>query len=284
MDDGPRAGLDPVAIAIHAVLAVVALAGGAYVVLGVLEARRSAPPAPAPVARPSPAPRAIAPNAPPTKKPPPAQAAAAAVAMPAPPARSAPRTGPVLAEGARFVYVVSLEPPAWRNAELAYRAHRQPDGRTGVEMVFEHGVGARSRMTWNLGVVQPGDPGHANLRYPGFFMHAAHFPRALEAGRRFSWTYPWQAADGALRPGRERRFDAVVAGPEVVAVPAGRFEATRIDVTLSYVEGGRAEAMVRETLWYAQAAGQLVKVLREGRSPDEGAQRILSELKSFSRP
>lgn len=42
--------------------------------------------------------------------------------------------------------------------------------------------------------------------------------------------------------------------------------------------------MVRETLWYAPAAGQLVKVLREGRSPDEGAQRIVSELKSFSRP
>lgn len=283
MDDEARQGLDPVAIAIHAVLAVVALAGGVYVLTGVLEARRSAPPVP--VARPASPPRATAQKpAPPAKKPPPAQAAAPVVATPAPPASGALRTGPALAEGARFVYAVSLEPPVWRNAELAYRVHRQPDGRTGVEMAFEHGVGERSRMTWNLGVFAPGDPGHANVRYPGFFMHAAYFPRSLEAGRRFSWTYPWQAAGGALRPGRERRFDAVVVGPEVVVVPAGRFEATRIDVTLSYVEGGRAEAMVRETLWYARAAGQLVKVLREGRSPDEGAQHIVSELKSFSRP
>lgn len=234
-----REGLEPVAIAVHAVLAIAALAGGAYVLTGVLDARRNAPPSPAPVARPAPAPapRATAPTPPPAvRKPPPAQAIApAAPVVPAPLVGSAPRTGPVLADGARFVYAVSLEPSAWRNAELAYRVHRQSDGRIGVEMVFEHGVGERSRMTWNLGVFQPGDPSHANVRYPGFFMHAAYFPRPLEAGRRFSWTYPWQAAGGAVRPGRERRFDAVVVGPEAVVVPAGRFEATRVDVTLSYV-------------------------------------------------
>lgn len=278
-----REGLDPVALAVHVGLGIAALAGGIYVLMGVLEARRAAPP-PAPVARPAPAPRAAAPKpaAPPVRKAPAAGAAtpaAPAVALPAAPAT---RTGPLLADGARFVYAVAVEPPAWRNAELAYQVKRQADGRTDVEMVFEHGVAERSRMKWHLGVFRRGDPSHANVRYPGFFMHAAYFPLPLEPGRRFSWTYPWQAGGGAVRAGRERRFDAVVVGPEPVVVPAGRFEATRIDVTLSYVEAGRAAAMVRETLWYASAANQLVKVVREGRSPDEGAQRIVSELKSVT--
>lgn len=288
----PRPGLEPVTIAIHAVLGLAALAGIAWVAMGLLSSRETPVRSAAPI---TPAPRAAAPApAPPATKPPAAaEAPRVAPAAPAPTARSAATSrasgtpgaaavAPGPADGSLYVYAVTLQPPAWRNAELAYRSRRQADGRLSIEMAFEHGAGERTRSTWAFGVFERGHATHANVRFPGFFMHAAYFPEQLEAGRRFSWAYAWQAAGGAVHPGRERRFDAVIVGPEAVQVPAGRFEATRIEVTVSYVEAGRAAAMVRETLWYAPAAGQLVKVVRDGRSPDEPAQHIVAELKAVS--
>ena len=51
-----------------------------------------------------------------------------------------------------------------------------------------------------------------------------------------------------------------------------------IEVTLSYIDDGRAQAVARETLWYAAKAAQLVRIEREGRTPDESAARIVAEL------
>ncbi len=40
-------------------------------------------------------------------------------------------------------------------------------------------------------------------------------------------------------------------------------------------------ARVSETLWFAPDAFQLVKIVREGRAPDESAARIVAELAEF---
>ena len=56
------------------------------------------------------------------------------------------------------------------------------------------------------------------------------------------------------------------------------YAAAVIEADLLYVEGGKVQARARETLWYAPKLSQVVKVLREGRTPDEGSTRIVAEL------
>ena len=41
------------------------------------------------------------------------------------------------------------------------------------------------------------------------------------------------------------------------------------------------QARARETLWYAPKLSQVVKVLREGRTPDEGSSRIVAQLAEY---
>ena len=83
-----------------------------------------------------------------------------------------------------------------------------------------------------------------------------------------------------MRPGRIKRYEAEVQRWEEVTVPAGTFRAALIVADLHYVDEGKARAKSRETLWYAPATGQLVKVVREGKAPDESSQRIVAELVS----
>lgn len=167
-----------------------------------------------------------------------------------------------------------LEPEVWKNATLAYRSAAEKDGMT-VHADFRHDKGV---MSFRLGTYAPGHASHSQIRFPGFFMHGAYLDFPLDKGKRFSWTYPWQMADNRIRDGRVRRWDAVVGTSEQVSVPAGRFEAVRIDAAVSYIDGGTTLASVKETIWYAPAIRQIVKVVREGRSPDEAGQRIVAEL------
>jgi hypothetical protein len=55
----------------------------------------------------------------------------------------------------------------------------------------------------------------------------------------------------------------------------------RIEGQLSYVEGGKTVATAKETLWVAPRYAQVVRIVREGRTPDEGSQRIVAELVEF---
>ena len=64
-------------------------------------------------------------------------------------------------------------------------------------------------------------------------------------------------------------------------MPAGRFDAARIDAVLRYIADGKVQAEVRNTLWYAPAARQLVRVQWSGKAPDEGNTEILAELASL---
>ena len=41
------------------------------------------------------------------------------------------------------------------------------------------------------------------------------------------------------------------------------------------------QARARETLWYVPKLAQVVKVVRDGRTPDEGSRRIVAELAEF---
>ena len=190
-------------------------------------------------------------------------------------ASSPPAPGvPALPPGRSWRYSVTLEPPQWRDAQLVYRTAEMSGG-TAVYTEFTHAAG---KMNFQLGTFSANHPSHANVRFPGFFMHAAYLDRPLEVGQRFSWEWPWQLAGGATRSGRVKRYAGHVAAWEEIAVPAGRFPAARIETTLSYVEDGRVRASARETLWYAPQAGQVVKVVRDGATPDDGASRIVAEL------
>jgi len=78
-----------------------------------------------------------------------------------------------------------------------------------------------------------------------------------------------------------KRYEGRVVRVEDVTVPAGTYRAAVIEAELSYIEGGQVRARARETLWYAPAASQIVKVVREGRTPDEGSSRIVAELAEY---
>jgi hypothetical protein len=68
---------------------------------------------------------------------------------------------------------------------------------------------------------------------------------------------------------------------ENVQVPAGTFRAAVIEAVLEYYDGHVVRARVNETIWYAPAVSQIVKVIREGKSPDEASSRIVAELVEY---
>jgi len=180
---------------------------------------------------------------------------------------------PRIEAGRVWRYAVVVDPPIWRDVTLSYRTQRESNG-IGVLTEFVHAGG---KSNFHLGTYAPGHPSHANTRFPGFFMHASYLPETLKDGQRLSWGWSWQPA----RAGRVKRYEGRVLRWEEVQVPAGTFSAAVIEADLSYVEGGTVQARARETLWYAPAVSQVVRVVREGRTPDEGSSRIVAELAEY---
>lgn len=180
-------------------------------------------------------------------------------------------TGVVLQAGQTWRYAVVVEPPAWRDITLTYRTQREGSG-IGVLTDF---VYAGGKMNFHLGTFAAGHPSHANTRFPGFFMYASYFRLPMQVGQRVAWEWPWQGGAGA---GRVKRYEGVVARWEEVQVPAGTFPAAVIVADLNYIEAGKIQAQARETIWYAPKASQVVKVVRDGATPDEGSRRIVAEL------
>ena len=192
-------------------------------------------------------------------------------AKPAPPMAAVSGSG--IEAGRTWRYGVVVEPPAWRDVTLTYRTQREGE-HIGVLTDFVHAGG---KMNFHLGTYAAGHPSHANTRFPGFFLHASYFPRTLKEGQRLSWGWPWQP----VREGRVKRYEATVARWENVQVPAGTYTAAVIEAELLYIEGGKVLARARETLWYAPKLSQVVKVLRDGRTPDEASTRIVAELQEL---
>lgn len=213
-------------------------------------------PAPAPPAKPIPPPQAAEKSAPPPQQ-------------PAGPARIEP--------GRTWRYSVKVEPEVWRDVTLTYRSIGAANA-IEVQTEFRHAGGASN---FRLGTFAPNHPSHVQVRFPGFFMHAAYLELPLQQGMPLEWGWAWQLPDNRVRDGRLKRYRGVVSGWETVAVPAGRFRAARIDADLYYVDEGRIQASARETLWYAPDVRQFVKVVREGRTPDEGGNRIVAELAEY---
>ena len=208
----------------------------------------------------------------------PAKPAAARRAVPraGPPAGISPpvpAAGPTLEAGRMWRYEVSVEPPVWRDITLTYRTQREGES-IGVLTDFLYAGG---KMNFHLGTFAAGHPSHANTRFPGFFMHASYFPPSLNEGQRLAWGWAWQP----VRAGRLKRYEGQVARWENIQVPAGVFTAAVIEAELLYLEEGKVQARARETLWYVPKLAQVVKVLREGRTPDEGSTRIVAELAEF---
>ena len=217
-----------------------------------------AKPAAVPVAKPAPA-RVAKPEPRPAAKPvPPSPAAVSAAGIEA---------------GRSWRYAVVVEPPIWRDITLTYRTQREGAG-LGVLTDFVHAGG---KTNFHLGTFAAGHPSHANTRFPGFFMHASYFPPSLKQGQRLAWGWPWQP----VREGRTKRYEGTVVRWENLQVPAGIYTAAVIEAELSYIEAGKVQARARETLWYVPKMAQVVKVVREGRTPDEGATRIVAELVDF---
>jgi hypothetical protein len=222
------------------------------------EAKPAVKPAPAPVAKPPAAPIARAESKP-----------AAKPVAPSPAAVS----GSSIEAGRSWRYAVVVEPPAWRDITLTYRTQREGAG-IGVLTDFIHAGG---KTNFHLGTFAAGHPSHANTRFPGFFMYASYFPPSLKEGQRLTWGWPWQP----VREGRMKRYEGRVLRWENIQVPAGTYTAAVIEAELSYIESGTVQARARETLWYVPKMAQVVKVVREGRTPDEGSMRIVAELQEF---
>jgi hypothetical protein len=203
-------------------------------------------------------------------KPAPAPAPVAKPAQAPKPTSSAPAT---IAAGHTWRYAVVVDPPAWRDITLTYKT-RPGNGGMAVLTEFVHAGG---RSDFNLGIFAPGHPSHENTRFPGFFMHPSYFRQPLEPGQKLSWGWAWQPA----REGRQKRYEGRVLRWEEVSVPAGKYRAAVIEADLYYIEGGSVRAQAKETLWYAPQVAQIVKVVRDGRTPDEGSTRIVAELAEY---
>jgi hypothetical protein len=274
--DAPRRRLDPLALAVNGVAVAALVAVGGYVGYRIWQdPPQIAKPAqkplakPAPVARPAPAPKAVP--------------------QPQPVSTGEPVPNQLIAQygaGRQWLYRVEVQPPLWRDATLRYRI----DDRGGEKSVATHFLYAGGEMNFRLGTFAANHPSHANTRFPGFFMYAAYLDRPLNIGERFTWEWPWQLPDGQIRPGRVKRYAAEVkewgnlAAPPSVKAPGDTFAVARIEIKLSYVEEGVERASASETVWYAWRFMQVVRIVREGNTPDEGARRIVAELVEHTYP
>lgn len=229
-----------------------------------LAARFDEPPALKRVPAPVPAPKPVSRVAPSTKPAAPAPASVpGAYQVWLPPA------------GMTWTYRVSVEPPAWQDAMLAYSTVQQGNV-VIVHADFRHATGG---MKFQLGVLQPGHASHANTRFPGFFLYPVYFGQELRLGQALSWEWPWQLPGGGEKAGRVKRYEGRVVASEQYHGPVFAMASMlRVEGALSYIDDGRVQARARETLWYAGKAAQLVRIEREGRTPDEGASRIVAEL------
>jgi hypothetical protein len=217
-------------------------------------------PAPPPAARPAP---------PPSARPAPPAGAARGPVPAKPPPAGLPTRG-------FWRYEVSVEPPIWTQVTLDYLSFvSQADGTLRINTQFQHSKGG---MRFELGVFDPGHPSHADTRFPGFFLHPSYFALPLRAGQKLSWGWAWQP----VAPGRMKRYEGRVTRMEDVTVPAGTFRAAVIEADLYYIESGEVRAQAKETIWYVPEV-QIVRIVREGRTPDEGSTRIVAELKSFKK-
>ena len=266
--DSPRRRLDPVALAVFGVAVVLLVAVSAHLILRVWQdpvipvakpvVAKKPPPAPAP--KPAASPREL--RKVPTDVPVPSNLVA------------------MYGNGRTWRYKVTVEPPLWRDATLAYRITER-GGERVVDTDFRYAGG---HMSFRLGTFAAGHPSHASTRFPGFFLYAAYLDQPLDEGRLVRWEWPWQLPDGKVRPGRVKRFVGEVkrwenlpAAPSAKA-PGDRFPTARIEGTLLYIEDGVQRAAAAETIWYSARFLQIVKIVREGRTPDEGVHRIVAEL------
>lgn len=181
--------------------------------------------------------------------------------------------GASLEAGHSWRYNVTVEPPVWRDITLTYRTQREGDS-LGVLTDFLYAGG---KMNFHLGTYAAGHPSHANTRFPGFFMYASYFQLPLLVGQRATWGWAWQPE----RNGRMKHYEGRVVRIEEVQVPAGTYSAAVIEAELQYIEAGKVQARARETIWYAPKLLQVVKVVRDGRTPDEGVERIVAELAEY---
>jgi len=179
----------------------------------------------------------------------------------------------VLQAGRSWRYSVKVEPEAWKDITLTYRTVQEGDA-LGVRTDFRHAGG---QSAFNLGVFAPGHPSHASTRFPGFFMYAAYLELPLQAGQKVSFSWHWQGKS----PGSTKRFEGVVTGIESLQLAGGALSAARVEGTLSYREDGQFRAGARETFWFAPQVGQVVKIERQGRVPDENLARISAELVEY---
>jgi len=178
-----------------------------------------------------------------------------------------------LQPGRSWRYSVKVEPEAWKDVTLTYRTVQEGNA-LGVRTDFRHSGG---QSAFNLGVFAPGHPSHASTRFPGFFMYAAYLDLPLQAGQKVSFGWHWQGKG----PGSMKRFDGVVTGIENVQLAGGVLPAARVEGTLSYREDGQFRAGARETFWFSPQVGQVVKIERQGRVPDESLARIVAELVEY---
>jgi hypothetical protein len=174
-----------------------------------------------------------------------------------------------------WVYQVTVEPPVWKDVVLEYHTVQQGDALI-VNTDFRHSNGA---MKFQLGTYRAGHLSHANTRFPGFFMYSAYFGERIRLGQKIAWEWPWQLPGGGVKAGRVKRYEGtlVESGANPGPVEPGT-TLLKIEGTLSYIDAGRVEASARETLWYSGKSGQLARIERVGRTPDESATRIVAQL------
>ncbi len=189
---------------------------------------------------------------------------------------------PALPANATWTYDVSFGPAWQKTGQLHYQTQTSEQGKLGARMSWTPNGGQTAN--WFLGIVDANHASHANTRFPGFFMHPAYFPQTLAPGSHLLWEFPWQGGDARRQGERVRRYDMKIVAWERVALPAGEFDAVRMEGKLLYVESESVKAEVAYALWYAPRAKQVVRLRWIGRAPDESSGEMIAELAAYRVP
>jgi hypothetical protein len=108
-------------------------------------------------------------------------------------------------------------------------------------------------------------------------MYAAYLKPPFAVGTPVVFGWPWQAGAG-----RMKRFDGQVVAWENIQVEAGTYRAVKIDGWLRYLEAdGSQFTRVALVFWFAPKIGQVVKIVLEGKPPDENLNLIVAELVEY---
>lgn len=155
-------------------------------------------------------------------------------------------------------------------------AMQERDGTTqSVRLWQRTSDGAQLRVN---NTIQSAGTTSAQYSQTDFVAPCIQHPWPMRVGATMSVDCKTPESTGPGTPGLKMHFDALVVAEEQVTVPAGTFDAFKINMTIvtQPLQGNNAPSTVQQTSWYAPAACYDVRAIQT-----QGGARAVVELLSY---